>query len=187
MLEASSGGRDVFTWLSTDFCKSCAHNPTVHWIMRQWHWARLRYCNASDSYRFNCHWKLWMVDAERDGQKVSDQHASFLFQTFPFQAFFQGLEVNILSGENAASPIKCDDTFSKRKKAVYDQDSVSMLAFLQSVFCSLSSLFFFLSIQDDRPDKIDCSGIVSVVLAAEANAAADTLVNNCNRTYFPHS
>lgn len=142
-LEAFSGGRDVFTWLSTDFCKSCVHNPTVHWIMRQWHWARLRYCNASDSYRFNCHWKLWMVDAERDGQKVSDQHTSFLFQTFPFQAFFQGLEVNILSGENAAFPIKCDDTFSKWKKAVYDQDSVSLLAFLQSVFSSLSSLFFF--------------------------------------------
>lgn len=47
--------------------------------------------------------------------------------------------MNILSGENAAFPIKCDDTFSKWKKAVYDQDSVSLLAFLQSV----SSLFFF--------------------------------------------
>lgn len=44
-----------------------------------------------------------------------------------------------------------------------------------------------LSVQDDMPDGIDVSGIVPVVFAAEANAAADTLVNNRNQSLFSHS
>lgn len=76
-------------------------------------------------------------------------------------------------------------TFLKRKKKKddYNQESVPVLTFLLS--CIVSSLF--LSILDDWADRIDVSGIVPVVFAEEAIAAADTQVNNCNQIIFPHS
>lgn len=111
----------------------------------------------------------------------------FPFPDFPFPSIFpRSWGEHSVGRKRRFSNKMWRHIFKMEKSSLWSRQCFTACILAVSLFQSIQS-FFFLSIQDDRPDKIDCSGIVSVVFAAEANAAADTLVNNCNQTYFPHS
>lgn len=89
MLEAFSGEGDAFTWLSTDFRKSCVNNPTLHRITRRWHRARLPRCEANNSQRFICLWRVakWLSLDGMDRRFVWST-CKFSFSETPFATTF---------------------------------------------------------------------------------------------------